>query len=233
MAESVHVVARVTRSMILLDEEPELMEQEYKKIVDARALYDKAWGELQKFPPSERAAKLRARSEEARRLSGELNDQVLALARARKTHEATTLLLKQAGPATTKWQEALHENIELQHETARHDEEASREAYVRARTWMLVLLGGSMAFGLLIAWLIVTSITRPLAEAVHVAQAVARGDLSRTVEVDREDEAGQLLRALKEMTTNLAATVEPGPQQRAGAHQRLDRVVGIRGPGIS
>jgi methyl-accepting chemotaxis protein len=216
MAESVHVVSRVTRSMVLLDEDPALMEREYQKIVDARASYDKEWTKLQTFPAGVSAMKLRARSDDARNLGSELTDQVIALARARKTQEATTLLLKQAGPATTKWQEALHENIELQHQSAERDEIASHEAYAAARVWMFGLLAVSVVFGLVVAWFIATSVTRALDKALYVAQAVARGDLTCSIEADSEDETGQLLRALKEMTTSLASTVS---QVRTGAQE--------------
>ena len=98
MAESVHVVSRVTRSMVLLDEDPALMEREYQKIVDARASYDKAWTQLQTFPAGESAMKLRARSEEARHLGSELTDQVIALARARKNSGSDDLVAEAGRP---------------------------------------------------------------------------------------------------------------------------------------
>ena len=49
------------------------------------------------------------------------------------------------------------------------------------------------------------SITRPLDEAIAIATRVAKGDLSSVIEVTSRDETGELLRALKHMTTSLAA----------------------------
>jgi methyl-accepting chemotaxis protein-1 (serine sensor receptor) len=57
-----------------------------------------------------------------------------------------------------------------------------------------------------VLWLI-KSITRPLDEAVSVAQTVAGGDLSSEVRVSSKDEIGDLLGALKLMQQNLSNIV--------------------------
>jgi methyl-accepting chemotaxis protein len=59
----------------------------------------------------------------------------------------------------------------------------------------------------LFAWLSGVSITRPLLEAVKMANAVAKCDLTQRIEVKSSDEVGQLLQALKEMNESLAGIV--------------------------
>jgi methyl-accepting chemotaxis protein I, serine sensor receptor len=51
------------------------------------------------------------------------------------------------------------------------------------------------------------NVLQPLQECVNVATAVASGDLSRSVVIDRTDEFGQLQRALSDMTAHLARLV--------------------------
>ena len=51
------------------------------------------------------------------------------------------------------------------------------------------------------------SITRPIDEAVKVAQTVAAGDLSTHIEVTTKNETGQLMQALKEMNASLSKVV--------------------------
>jgi methyl-accepting chemotaxis protein len=51
------------------------------------------------------------------------------------------------------------------------------------------------------------SIARPLNEAVRIAQTVAAGDLTSRIEVNGNDEASQLLRALKDMNESLVRIV--------------------------
>jgi polar amino acid transport system substrate-binding protein len=71
----------------------------------------------------------------------------------------------------------------------------------------LMLMGGiglaALLIGLAFAWS-ARSITRPLGEAVAIATRVANGDFSSVIEVTSRDETGELLQALKNMSTNLA-----------------------------
>jgi len=78
----------------------------------------------------------------------------------------------------------------------------------RSGQWILGL-GAVVAavLGIGFALLTTRSITRPLGEAVKVAEATARGELSRQVEVQGRDECAQLLTALSAMQTSLAKTV--------------------------
>jgi methyl-accepting chemotaxis protein-1 (serine sensor receptor) len=79
--------------------------------------------------------------------------------------------------------------------------------YSLARLWLLgeLVLGGVL--GAIVAIWLGRGITRPLNNALTVAQTVAAGDLSAKVEIDSDDEAGQLLRALKDMNDSLIRIV--------------------------
>ncbi|MBE0621276.1 MAG: MCP four helix bundle domain-containing protein [Burkholderiales bacterium] len=72
-----------------------------------------------------------------------------------------------------------------------------------------VILAVVVALG----WYITRGVTRPLAEAVRVAQAVAGGDLSAEFKTAGKDEIADLMRALKEMARslqNIVAEVRSG-----------------------
>jgi len=79
----------------------------------------------------------------------------------------------------------------------------------QARQRQLLLAGGVLALvlGAGLAWAITRSITRPIGQAVALAQTVARGDLRSRLDVQRHDEAGTLLRALVAMNQSLAGIV--------------------------
>ena len=78
---------------------------------------------------------------------------------------------------------------------------------VHATMAVLVLLAGGVV--LLLGWQTSRSITRPIREAVRLAEAVAQGDLrkQRRSGVSLRHETGQLLQALDEMTQNLVRIV--------------------------
>ena len=94
----------------------------------------------------------------------------------------------------------LREHVEAQAKT-RMDE--ARTSLQRAQLVLVVLLAASLAIGGTMAWLITRSVTRPVQEAVRVAEVIARNDLSRSVTSDRRDELGNLLRALGTMQQSL------------------------------
>jgi methyl-accepting chemotaxis protein len=65
----------------------------------------------------------------------------------------------------------------------------------------------AVALGALLSWLLTSSITRPIREAVKVAETVASGDLTRRIDSQARDETGALLRALRHMNDSLVAIV--------------------------
>ena len=70
-----------------------------------------------------------------------------------------------------------------------------------------------------VAVAVVRSITGPIGRAVAVAERVAAGDLTETIEVDGNNETAQLLRALNAMNTDLRALVS---SVRGSAHSIAD-----------
>jgi len=81
------------------------------------------------------------------------------------------------------------------------------EIYSMARLLLLALSAIAVAIGALVAFLATRSITRPVNEAVKIAQTVASGDLTSRIEVNSTDETGQLMQALKEMNDSLMKIV--------------------------
>ncbi|HEV2884400.1 MAG TPA: methyl-accepting chemotaxis protein [Pyrinomonadaceae bacterium] len=69
---------------------------------------------------------------------------------------------------------------------------------------------------ILLAFFIVRSITRPLGEAVDVANRLAKGDLSGDIVATSTDETGQLLQAMNNMTQYLKEMAEISDQIAAG-----------------
>lgn len=85
---------------------------------------------------------------------------------------------------------------------------AVRQSYPQLR----MLMSGALAFGVfagvLAAWLLSRSITRPLAAAITAADSIAGGDFSTHVAAGGHDEFGNLLRALTGMRNSLRVMSE-------------------------
>jgi len=73
----------------------------------------------------------------------------------------------------------------------------------QSRQLLLVIEGVAILVALLIAHFLTRSIVKPLSVAVAVAERVARGDLTGSIEVHSRDETGQLMSSLRLMNFNL------------------------------
>ena len=82
----------------------------------------------------------------------------------------------------------------------------TQRAYETTRTMMIALVLGAISLGIAMATWMAISISKGLSRAVNLADAVAIGDLSKTIEASSSDEIGDLLKSLNKMTVNLKAT---------------------------
>ena len=88
----------------------------------------------------------------------------------------------------------------------------------------VVLAGGGILVGLVLAWWATARVTRPVQALAASAGKVAAGEWNTTVEVASGDEVGQLARAFNHMTRELAAQRERLVQaERVAAWRELAR----------
>jgi len=72
-----------------------------------------------------------------------------------------------------------------------------------ANTIIIVAAVIAIILGSFIAVIITLLITRPVAKSVELANAVAEGDLSKTLNIDQKDEIGVLVNSMQKMVANL------------------------------
>lgn len=86
--------------------------------------------------------------------------------------------------------------------------------YNQTRLLLVLICLAAAAAGGMIAWLITRSVTRPIHQALALADHVAQGDLTYRVQAVHQDETGLLLKALDNMNSSLRHIVS---QVRDGA----------------
>jgi methyl-accepting chemotaxis protein-1 (serine sensor receptor) len=132
---------------------------------------------------------------------------VAAAMRIGKMDEAKKLVANQVRPLYGPVGEGVNALIKLQIDVAKQEYE---EGVSRYNTLRAVAIG-AIVFGLVIAgvmgWLLIQAIMRPLNAAVTLATRVANGELDGSVHIERDDELGKLMQALKNMTENLSKIV--------------------------
>ncbi len=84
---------------------------------------------------------------------------------------------------------------------------ATTTLYQNSVAMMLLVIAGAVGVGIALGVFISRGITRPLQQAVKVAETVAEGDLTSKITVTSTDETGQLLGALGRMNESLVRIV--------------------------
>jgi len=124
-----------------------------------------------------------------------------------KTDEATKERADVTTPMGGATVKAFSGLIELQRKGSSADAQFAGRALAEwGYATIAFLLLAALVASTFVVW-VVGSITRPLHEAVRVAQRVAAGDLSSHIDVTSSDETGELLAALKTMNASLARIV--------------------------
>jgi methyl-accepting chemotaxis protein len=123
-------------------------------------------------------------------------------------HEAAVAKMNaECRPLLAALLKATAEFIAYEQEQAGERVQAAEQAYGQDRLMMLGASVVAVLAAVLMGWLLSNAVTRPLLRAVHLAEAVASGDLSSEIVVDTFDETGQLLSALKRMNESLVKMV--------------------------
>jgi methyl-accepting chemotaxis protein len=126
---------------------------------------------------------------------------------------ASKLLIAETLPALDALQLSIRELTTLQKKIVGSSGTEIKRIIASSRNWMMGLGLASVLIGIGFAYAITRSITRPINQAVRVAQTVAGGNLTSQITVASTDETGQLMQALKEMNDALLQIVS---QVRSG-----------------
>ncbi len=88
-------------------------------------------------------------------------------------------------------------------------DETEVKAPIRALITSIVVIGIGIALVVaVLAFFLARGIANPLVKGAHLANAVARGDLSANIDVRQNDEVGLLAEAMRTMVSNLKESVQ-------------------------
>ena len=148
----------------------------------------------------------------------------IAALRANDLPEATRLLTSAVQPLYVPVNDSIDALMQFQLDSAQHD---YAEAVARYATIRLVSIGSiviGVLFGIVFGAALIRGISRALGHAVEVANTVATGDLTQTIESHGHNEVAQLLKALAAMQGSLVrvcATVRTDSEHVATASAQI------------
>ena len=206
-----------------------------KRIGSQREIYNESIKKLEDLTSKddtkghEHIAKVKEATEKAR----PLNNKTLELALAGKDSDAIAFMNKGARPAVRAWITEIDKlkDYQIERNKKRYDE--AIHEYASARNTMLGLGGGAILVAIFTAIFLTRSIVRPINEAVAVADALAQGDLTITVESKSKDETGMMMAAIAAMVDKLkhvvgdvmsaADNVSAGSQELSATAQQMSQ----------
>jgi methyl-accepting chemotaxis protein len=197
---------RLTRNLIL-ERDDAIRKTHRANLEQSRAGTDKQMAVLDRLVDSDRERALLAASKAALADYRGFTNAVAEFAMSNRPEEATQTLFGERNKTQAAYLATLRELVEFMSQQMREAAVAAHEAATTAIEIMMTAALLAVVLGVVSAWLITRSITRPLNAAIVAADRVARGDLAEAIEVKSTDETGRMLTALQRMQESLARTV--------------------------
>ena len=227
---------RVLSYRLLVNREPdvqqktmELLETRNQQIHAAQATYEKLIAS-----PQERAA-----YDQYVQLLGQyrqIEDRMKTLSRNNQVDELRNLLNTDLLNNSEAVNAVLSRLLEINTQQTRDTNQQAADQYDSAFDLVIALLVAATALTLALAWLLINSITKPIANALGAAESIAEGNLTRPITVDGEDEAGRLLAAMAKMQDKLRDTllrISGSATQLASAAEELNSVTDESARGLT
>ncbi|MDP1926154.1 MAG: MCP four helix bundle domain-containing protein, partial [Thiobacillus sp.] len=204
--DSINVIARAMRNTLILDDSAAI-QKELGRIDDSRKVIKERLDKLEATISSEEGKKQLSGVKEARVKYVAAQDSFLKLVEEGKQAEARIYLVGEVRALQGAYLEAVASLIKYQGKLMEQAGQDATDLYHAARTLIFTIAAAALAMAALIGFWVTRSITRPVNEALGVANRLAEGDLNVHIEVKGRDETGQLLEAMKTMVGKLSQII--------------------------
>lgn len=208
-------------------EDPTRLERYQESLNDAIADLKRNQNEYEKIIEDPQARKLFNEYMALDKEYWKLNDQFEQLVNAGLADAIDSIrennILPLTGKISNKLDELLTREMELIDEASEEAQNISSTANIAVVVVLIVVI----ALLALFAWLLTTSIVKPIRGAVDFAKTIAARDLTRSIEVDGDDEPAQLLRQLRttqEQLRESMSTISESSEQLASTSEELNSV---------
>jgi methyl-accepting chemotaxis protein len=222
MVNNFRDISAINTMVVLTDDAG--VQQQKDRLTTARQQYGKAKKLLTSFELDDKEKGLLAKLDQALAVAGPASNKVMQLRVEGTRAEATEFLVKTSTPATMGTIHAIDEIVAYEAQQAANAGEEAKAEYSSSRQLMLVLGALAIMLGGLAAWFITRTITRPINQAVELAETVAAGDLTSRIDASAKDETGRLLQALQNMNdslVNIVGQVRSGTETMATASSQI------------
>ncbi len=96
----------------------------------------------------------------------------------------------------------------LQAEVAEQEYQAAAASYEQLRLIMIAVVGSGVLLAIVIGWLLIRAIVKPLQRTHHYFNRIAQGELDNEIVITQNDEIGQVMVGLRDMQGKLKTDIE-------------------------
>ncbi|AHG39133.1 methyl-accepting chemotaxis protein [Pseudomonas syringae CC1557] len=223
----VSIRLRVLSYRLLVNRDPatqqktiDLLAMRNKQITDAQATYEKLIADVNE----------RALYDQYVQLLGQyrqLEERMKSLTLANRISELQDLLNNEMVSNSDQMNVVLGKLVEINSAQLNQVKQDASSEYDSAFNMVIGLLIAATLLTLVFAWMLIKSITTPIATALNAAETIAQGNLTQPIRIDGTDEAGRLLLAMKTMQDKLRDTLQGisgSATQLASAAEELNAV---------
>ncbi|NPU84557.1 MAG: response regulator [Syntrophaceae bacterium] len=197
------------------------------QLLTARATAGNALEEIEKLETAERGREILLQLKKNLALLDQESERVMKLQRRGEERRAQAEFLRQVHPLLISLHQHCRELITHQEQQTLLQRRAVADKHADIEASFLLFASIAIGIAVLLGVHMTRSVTVPLRNGVHIADRLAEGDLSLDIRVDRKDEAGKLLEAMKNMVARLRETKDLEQQLRQS--QKLETVGRLAG----
>jgi len=177
------------------------------RIIETREQINAIQALIEKSITSKEGKEMLSKVAQARTNNQAARQSVLESLRTGDHAGATTLVNEKLIPLSKIYLDKLEELVQQQRMQVEKTVEQVNSDAIKS-IWKIVLFSIlALISGISVALLVSKSVTRPLSSALTELDAISKGDLSRTMNVNRQDEIGIVQQRLSDMKTALQSVV--------------------------
>lgn len=165
-----------------------------------------------------------------------LKTELTSLVEANRQQEATQLANSSLADSANEMSKALLQLNDLITTHATAQAELSEQSYGHSWNYVIGIVLISLTMAAVASVLLSRSIVIPVRRALHLAQKVAGGDLTQSIEVSGQDEMAELAASMRTMQQNLRDTIRhisASSQTLASASEELNTVTDNAAAGMT
>ena len=203
---NVNVIARGLRNLII-DPDKTRQEAELKRIAECRKKAGELFDILNRTVSDPKGAAQVKTGAELRSTYVLVSEKFIELVKAGQIEDARQLMFGDLRQAQNTYLQALDDLVKVMEEGAMASSVHADEQASAAETYILVLLGASVALSILMAFFTVRSITGPVHKTSLLAAAMAQGDFTNKLDINQKDEVGHMASSLNSMVAQLSSMI--------------------------